>query len=73
MEYYALDYVSDGECELVYEDKLYWSWDEANAARLATGRPELFDITKYRYIDLLDVYNASKLDIADMRVVASYE
>ena len=75
MEYWALDYVNpvDDECELVYDDQLYASWKEAYDAAQATGRPDLFDITMYRYIDLLDTYNASKLDIVDMRVVASYE
>ena len=75
MEYWALDYVNpvDDECELVYDDQLYASWEEAYAASQATGRPDLFDITMYRYIDLLDTYNASKLDIVDMRVIATYE
>lgn len=75
MEYYALDYVNpiDNECELVYNDQLYASWNEAHAAAQATGQPDLFDITMYRYIDLLDTYNASKLEIVDMRVVATYE
>lgn len=73
MIYYALDFINSEECELVYNDQLYASWDEAAAARDATGRPDLFDITEYRYIDLLDVYNASKLEIVDMKVVATYE
>lgn len=75
MEYYALDYVNPvcDECELVYDDQLYASWNEAYAAAQATGRPDLFDITMYRYIDLLEVYNASKLEIVDMKVVATYE
>ena len=74
MEYWALDYVNpiDDECELVYDDQLYASWKEAYDAAQATGRPDLFDIAMYRYIDLVDTYNASKLDIVDMRVVASY-
>lgn len=75
MEYYALDYVNPvcNECELVYDDQLYASWMEAYEAAQAIGRPDLFDITMYRYIDLLEVYNASKLDIENMRVVATYE
>lgn len=75
MEYYALDYVNpvDNTCELVYDDQLYASWNEAYKAAQDSGRPDLFDITMYRYIDLLEVYNASKLEIVDMRVVASYE
>lgn len=75
MEYYALDYVNPvwDECELVCDDQLYASWEEAYAAAQATGRPDLYDITMYRYIDLLEIYNASKLEIVDMRVVATYE
>lgn len=75
MEYYALDYVNpvDDECELVYNDQLYASWYEAYMAAQATGRPDLFDITMYRYIDLVDTYNTNKLEIVDMKVVATYE
>ena len=75
MEYYTLDYVNPvcDECELVYNDQLYASWKEAYDAAQATGRPDLFDITMYRYIDLVDTYNASKLEIVDMKVVATYE
>lgn len=73
MEYYTLDYINQDECELVYNDQLYASWEEANAAREATGRPELFEIAKYRFIDLAAIYSASKLEIVDMHVVASYE
>ena len=75
MMYYALDYVNPvcDECELVYNDQLYASWKEAYDAAQETERPDLFDITPYRYIDLLDTYNASKLEIGDMKVVATYE
>ena len=75
MEYYALDYVNPvcDECELVYDDQLYASWKEAYDAAQATGRPDLFDITMYRYIDLVDTYNTDKLEIVNMRVVATYE
>jgi hypothetical protein len=75
MEYYALDYVNPvyDECELVYDDQLYASWQEAYDAAQATGRPDLFDITMYRYIDLVDTYNTDKLEIVNMRVVATYE
>lgn len=58
MKYYALDYVNgqDGECELVYNDQLYMTKEEAEAAREATGRPDLFDVTWYGEKDLEDVY-----------------
>lgn len=72
-KYWALDYVDYYYCELVYDDQLYASPEEASAARAATGRPDLFEITPYRYVDLLEVYEANKLDIVDMKVVAAYE
>ena len=59
MKYYALDYVNGelGECELVYNDQLYLTEEAADAAREATGRPELFDITWYSRMDLEETYN----------------
>ena len=59
MKYWALDYVNgqDGECELVYNDQLYATEEDAYAAREATGRPELFDITWYTPMDLDEIYS----------------
>ena len=59
MKYWALDYVNsqDNECELVYNDQLYATEEEAYAAREATGRPDLFDVTWYTQLDLDDVYS----------------
>lgn len=61
MKYWALDYVNgqDGECELVYNDQLYMTEEEAEAAREATGRPDLFDITWYGMKDLEEIYSAN--------------
>ena len=58
MKYWALDYVNgqDGECELVYNDQLYATEEDAYAAREATGRPDLFDVTWYTPLDLDEVY-----------------
>ena len=42
--------------KLVYNDQLYDSREEAAAARTATGRPELFDITEYTIDELEKVY-----------------
>lgn len=58
MKYWALDYVNDrdGEYELVYNDQLYATEEEAYAAREATGRPDLFDVTCYTPSDLDDIY-----------------
>ena len=59
MKYWALDYVNgqDNECELVYNDQLYLTEEAAVAAREATGRPDLFDITWYTPLDLDEVYS----------------
>ena len=68
-QFWALDYVDKYECELVYNDQLYNSWEEANAARLLIGRPELFDITKYGELDLeKEVYNHPIIISNDLKV-----
>ena len=71
MKYWALDYVNgmDNECELVYNDQLYSSEEEAAAAREATGRPDLFDITWYSSLDLDEVYGAT-VNISDDLLVS---
>jgi hypothetical protein len=56
MMYYALDFVNSEECELVYDCQLYTSWEAAASARAGMRRPECFDITPYRVIDLEDVF-----------------
>ena len=57
-KYYALDYVNGqvGECELVFGDQLYRTEDEAAAAREATGRSDLFDVSWYGIKDLEEIY-----------------
>ena len=71
MKYWALDYVNgqDGECELVYNDQLYSTEEEANAAREATGRPDLFDVTWYTPLDLDDIY-LHRVTILDNLIVS---
>ena len=70
-KYYALDYVCGelGECELVYNDQLYATEEEAEAAREATGRPDLFDITWYTPLDLDEVYGRT-VTILDNLIVS---
>jgi hypothetical protein len=70
MKYWAIDYVNsvDEECELVYNDQLYATEQEAEQAREATGRPDLFDVTWYSYPDLVDVYDREVTIGADLRV-----
>lgn len=62
-KYWALDYTDDRECELVYNDQLYPTKAAARAAAKATGHPEHFDVTPYRTVDLIDVYNADAVEI----------
>ena len=71
MKYWALDYVNgqDGECELVYNDQLYATEEEAYAAREATGRPDLFDVTWYTRLDLDDIY-LHRVTILDNLIVS---
>lgn len=70
MKYWALDYVNgaDGECELVYCNQLYATREEAEVAREATGRPDLFDITWYTPLDLDEVYT-HRVTISDNLMV----
>ena len=71
MKYWALDYVNsqDNECELVYNDQLYATEEEAYAAREATGRPDLFDVTWYTQLDLDDIY-LHRVTILDNLIVS---
>lgn len=73
-KYWALDYVDDRECELVYNDQLYLTKAAARAAAKATGHPENFDVTPYRMVDLMDVYQADALEIDEdtLRVKGIY-
>ena len=71
MKYWALDYVNgqDGECELVYNDQLYATEEEAYAAREANGRPDLFDVTWYTPLDLDEIY-LHRVTILDNLIVS---
>lgn len=65
MKYWALDYVEAGSCELVYQDKLYSSELEAEAARAAMPRPELFEVNWYTELDLREVFDCDELEVDD--------
>ena len=69
-KYWTLDYVNpyDNECELVYNDQLYATEEEAVAARKATGREDLFDVTWYGIPDLEDTYNGPVVIDENLRV-----
>lgn len=64
IRYYALDYVDEHECELVYDGQLYLTEEEAEAARQKMPRPELFDITWYLTNELCeDVFDGESIII----------
>lgn len=66
--YYALDFVNSEECELVYDEQLYMSEEAAASARAGMRRPECFDITPYRLIDLEDVFGGPVTITDDLKV-----
>lgn len=65
MIYWALDYVDDASCELVYEDKLYPNKLEAEAARAAMQQSELFEVNCYSELDLRELYEDDELEVDD--------
>ena len=68
--YWALDYVNelDNECELVYNDQLYYSEEGATYAATATRRPDLFDINWYGIKDLEEIYNGPVIIDENLKV-----
>lgn len=65
-KYYALDYVNELECELVYNDQLYLTEEEAEAARSKMRLPEMFDVSWYTFQDLQDdVFDGAQIMITD--------
>jgi len=73
-KYYALDYINGelGECELVYNDQLYASEEEAAAAREQTGREDLFDINWYGIKDLEEIYNGEVTITPELKVFPAH-
>ena len=64
-KYWALDYVDDTSCELVYQDKLYRNELEAEAARAAMPEPTRFEVSWYSKLDLREVYEDDELEVDD--------
>lgn len=64
-KYWALDYVDDTSCELVYQDKLYRNELEAEAARAAMPEPVRFEVSWYSKLDLREVYEDDELEVDD--------
>ena len=65
MMYWALDYVDDTSCELVFQDKLHPNKLEAEAARAAMPDPEHFEVSCYSELDLREIYDDDKLEVDD--------
>lgn len=63
--YWALDYIDERECELVYNDQLYDTQEAAEEARQEMRHPELFETNWYSYGDLLALYNQVNFTIDD--------
>ena len=63
MKYWALDYIDEVSCELVYQNKLYRSELEAAAARAAMPRPERFEVSWYTELDLRELYDDDELEV----------
>ena len=67
MKYWAIDYVNGemGECELVCDDQLYATEEEAQAVLDKLPRPDLHEITWYTFKDLQELYHCESLEIDD--------
>lgn len=68
MKYWALDYIHD-RVRLVYNDQLYATQEEAEAARAAMEHPEWFSISTYTP-DQLDNYYLHRVTILDNLIVS---
>jgi hypothetical protein len=70
MTYYAIDYVGPDECQLVYDDQLYATEQEAEAARPDS---KYFEVNWYGYRDLEDVYNGLVTIDENLQVHSQWE
>ena len=70
-KYYALDYVDERECELIYDAQLYRTREEAAAARAQMSNPERFDISWYTYDEIQnDLFCGMPIVITDKLTIA---
>lgn len=68
--YYALDYVSSTECELVYDDQLYATEQEAEEAR---PNFSYFEVNWYSLKDLEEIYNGPVTIDENLQVHSQWE
>ena len=60
MEYFwAIDYVDENECELVIDDQLYASKQDAIEALMDREDRDFCEIEKYSLVDLEDIYDGT--------------
>lgn len=66
MKYWAIDYVNGeaAECELVCDDQLYATEEEAQAVLEKLPRPDLHEVSWYSLPDLQEIY-MSEISIDD--------
>ena len=69
--YWALDYVGDDECELVFRDQLYQTEEDAERARQQLNRPDDYEVHWYGLLDLMEIYDGFVSISPDLSVVVS--
>ena len=69
--YWALDYVGDYECEMVFRDQLYRTEEDAERARQQLDRPDDYEVHWYGLLDLMEIYDGSVYISPDLSVVVS--
>lgn len=62
-KYWALDYVDEESCELVVDNQLYLTEEDAREARQKLRHPEFYEVNWYSIRDLEDDVFCSKVRI----------
>ena len=70
MKYWAIDYVNtnDAECELVCDDQLYATEEEALAVLARLPQPELHEVSWYSILDLSEIFGGKISIDSDLKV-----
>lgn len=67
-KYWALDYVDDTFCELVCDDRVYDTEEEATAIRESKADKENYEVVWYSLADLKEIFDGNLLAIEEGRV-----
>ena len=59
MKYWVIDYINKDECELVCDDQLYATEEEAQAALERLPQPDLHEVNWYSLPDLYEIYDGN--------------